>query len=205
MMAKVKLGVLASGRGSNLQAIIDAVEKKELDIEINMVISDKEEAYVLKRAQAHSISACYINPKSFISKEEYEAEMVKLLKEAGVNLLALAGYMRIVGSTLLNSFPNQVLNIHPALLPAFPGLDGQKQALEYGVCYSGCTVHFVDEGMDTGPIILQSVVPVLADDTEDTLSARILAEEHKTYPKAIKLYSAGKLRIEGRKVRIIRE
>lgn len=204
-MPKTKLGVLASGRGSNLQAIIDAVNNSDLEVEIRAVISDNEAAYALERARSNNISAHYVNPKGFNSREEYEQQIVKIFQAEDINLVALAGYMRLVGSTLLKAFPNRILNIHPALLPAFPGLHGQKQALDYGVRYSGCTVHFVDDGMDTGPIILQAVVPVLTDDTEEALADRILKEEHKIYPKAIKLYAAGKLEIVGRKVKIIGE
>lgn len=201
-MAKVGLGVLASGRGSNLQAIIDNIEAGKLDAEVKVVISDKSTAYALERAKAHGIPGIFVNPGQFSAKEEYEKAIVECLQENQVELVVLAGYMRLVGKILLNYYSNRIMNIHPALLPSFPGAHGQKDAVEYGVHFSGCTVHFVDEGMDTGPIILQAVVPVLQDDDEDTLAARILQEEHKIYSQAIQLYAQGGLKVEGRKVRI---
>jgi len=189
----INVGVLISGRGSNLQAIIDACEKKQIPAKVVLVISNKTDAYGLERAQKHN------TPTLVVSDEQ---AMVKALKEHKVDLVCLAGYMRIVGRTLLQEFSGKMINIHPALLPAFPGLHGQRQALEYGVKISGVTVHFVDEGCDTGPIILQAAVPVMENDTEESLSARILEQEHKIYPQAIKLFAEGKLRIEGRKVYI---
>ncbi len=198
----LNLGVLVSGRGSNLQAIIDTTEAGELPARVTVVISDKAEAYGLERARNHGIPAVHINPKDFADKTAYEAEIVRILKEHGVGLVCLAGYMRLVGSTLLAGFPERVINIHPALLPAFPGLHGQEQAFNYGVKVSGCTVHFVDVGMDTGPIILQVTVPVLEDDTADTLAARILEQEHRAYPRAIRLLAEGKVEIDGRQVRV---
>ena len=198
----LNLGVLVSGRGSNLQAIIDTTEAGELPARVTVVISDKAEAYGLERARNHGIPAVHINPKDFADKTAYEAEIVRILKEHGVGLVCLAGYMRLVGSTLLAAFPERVINIHPALLPAFPGLHGQEQAFNYGVKVSGCTVHFVDVGMDTGPIILQVTVPVLEDDTADTLAARILEQEHRAYPRAIRLLAEGKVEIDGRQVRV---
>lgn len=201
-MGKLRLGVLASGRGSNLQAIMDAADAGRLEAEVAVVVSDKKEALALERARARGIPAVHIDPRSFASKEDYEAAVVDTLNRHGVELVCLAGYMRIVGQTMLRAFPNRIMNIHPALLPAFPGLNAQKQAVEYGVRYSGCTVHFVDEGVDTGPIILQAVVPVLPDDTPETLAARILEQEHRIYPEAIALYAAGRLEIRGRKVYI---
>lgn len=201
-MAKLKLGVLASGRGSNLQAIIDNIEAGNLDSEVAVVITDKQDAYALERARKHHIPGLYINPKKYAAKPEYEKAVVEALKENRVELVVLAGYMRLVGNVLLENFPNRIMNIHPALLPAFPGAHGQRDALNYGVRYSGCTVHFVDEGMDSGPIILQTVVPVMQEDDEDTLSARILKEEHKIYSQAIRLFAEGRLKVEGRKVLI---
>lgn len=198
----LNLGVLVSGRGSNLQAIIDTTEAGELPARVTVVISDKAEAYGLERARNHGIPAVHINPKDFADKTAYEAEIVRILKEHGVGLVCLAGYMRLVGSTLLAGFPERVINIHPALLPAFPGLHGQEQAFNYGVKVSGCTVHFVDVGMDTGPIILQVTVPVLEDDTADTLAARILEQEHRAYPRAIRLLAEGKVEIDGCQVRV---
>jgi len=201
-LAKLRLGVLASGRGSNLQAIIDNIEAGKLDAEVAVVISDKPAAYALERARNHGIPDKYINPGEFPGKAEYEKSIVECLKENRVELVVLAGYMRLVGKVLLEAYTNRIMNIHPALLPSFPGTHGQRDAVEYGVRFSGCTVHFVDSGMDTGPIILQAVVPVMQDDDEDTLAARILQEEHKVYSQAIQLCAEGKLTLEGRKVRI---
>lgn len=199
---ELKVGVLASGRGSNLQAIIDASEGGRIDARVVCVVSDVAGAYALERARKHGIDAVHINPGDFRSKQEYEAQICRYLKDRGVELVCLAGYMRIVSPYLIHEFPNRILNIHPALLPSFPGLHGQRKALEHGVKFSGCTVHFVDEGVDTGPIIIQSVVPVLDNDTEDTLAARILAEEHKIYPQVIQFIAEGRLAVEGRKVRL---
>ena len=199
-MGKLRLGVLASGRGSNLQSIMDAAAAGKINAEVAVVISDNKDAFALERARKAGIPALHVNPKNFGSKEEYERAIIKLLKEHNVKLVCLAGYMRIVGKVILESFPNRVINIHPALLPSFPGLHGQQQAWEYGVKYSGCTVHFVDEGMDTGPIIIQAVVPVFDDDTADTLAARILEQEHIIYPEAIGLLAEGRLKLNGRKV-----
>ncbi len=199
----LKIGVLVSGNGSNLQAIIDKIEAGELKAEISLVISDREEAFALKRAANHGIEGLFIDPGRFGNKREFEERLVQLLKERGVELVVMAGFMRLLGPCFIREFQQQVMNIHPSLLPSFPGLRPQRQALEHGVKISGCTVHFADEGMDTGPIILQGAVPVYDDDTEETLSARILEKEHELYPEAIKLYSEGRLKIEGRKVRIL--
>lgn len=199
-MEKLRLGVLASGRGSNLQSILDHCREGLIPAEVAVVISDKPGAYALERAKTAGASACYINPKDFSTKVEYEQHLVRTLNEAGVQLVCLAGYMRLVGQTLLQDYNNRIMNIHPSLLPSFPGLHGHRDALDYGVKISGCTVHFVDEGMDTGPIILQAAVPVLDDDTEETLSARILEQEHKIYPEAIRLFAQGQLQVQGRKV-----
>lgn len=201
-MKVLRLGVLASGRGSNLQAIMDAVGEGRLPAEVAVVISDKGAAYALERARSRGIPAIHINPAHFRDKRDYEQAIVETLKQYQVELVCLAGYMRLVGRTMLEAFPNRIMNIHPALLPAFPGLHAQQQAWEYGVRFSGCTVHFVDEGMDTGPIILQAVVPVLPDDTPDTLADRILEQEHCIYPEAIALFAAGRLEVRGRKVYI---
>ncbi len=201
-MSLLRVGVLASGRGSNLQAIIDACREGKIPAQVVVVLSDKEGAFALTRAAKEGIPAIHLNPQSFPGKEEYERAVSAVLKDHRVELVCLAGYMRLVGKTILDAFPNRVINIHPALLPAFPGLHGQRQALEYGVRFSGCTVHFVDEGCDTGPIILQAVVPVLDTDTEETLAARILEQEHRLYPEAIKLFAEGRLKIEGRRVLI---
>lgn len=199
----LNIGILASGRGSNLQSIIDSIESGELKANISMVMSDRENAFALDRADNHNIDSLYINPKQYESKEKYEQELVGIFKENGVELVVMAGFMRILGPYFIKHFRKRVMNIHPSLLPSFPGLHPQRQALEYGVKVSGCTVHFADEGMDTGPIILQAVVPVLDDDDEDSLSSRILDEEHRIYPQAIKLFSEDKLKIEDRAVKII--
>ena len=200
-MKKVKIGVLVSGRGSNLQAIIDNIEKGALSAELAVVISDQADAYALERARKHNVPAVHVSAKGYRGKrDDYDALLVKELQKRNVELVCLAGFMRIITPTLIKAFPNRILNIHPALLPSFPGLHVQKAAIEHGTKFSGCTVHFVDEGMDTGPIIIQAVVPVLDNDTEDSLSERILKQEHKIYSRAIQLYAEGKLKIKGRRV-----
>jgi len=200
-MKKVNIGALVSGRGSNLQAIIDNIETDALSADVSVVISDEADAYALERAKKHNIPAVHVSARGFKGKrDEYDALLVKELQKHNVELVVLAGFMRIITPTLLKAFPNRVMNIHPALLPAFPGLHVQKAALEHGVKFSGCTVHFVDEGMDSGSIIIQAVVPVLDNDTEDSLSARILKQEHKIYSRAIQLFAEGRLRVEGRRV-----
>ncbi len=200
-MKKVKLGVLVSGRGSNLQAIIDNIEKGSLSAEIAVVISDQADAFSLERARKHTIPAAHISAKGYKGKrDEYDGLLVEELRKRGVELVILAGFMRIITPTLIRAFPNRIMNIHPALLPSFPGLHVQKAAIEHGVRFSGCTVHFVDEGMDTGPIIIQAVVPVLDNDTEEALSSRILAQEHKIFSRAIQLYAEGRLTVKGRRV-----
>lgn len=200
-MKKARIAVLVSGRGSNLQAIIDNIEKGLLPSELAVVISDQTDAYALERARAHNIPAVLVSAKGYKNKrEEYDALLVKELRERNVDLVCLAGFMRIITPVLIRAFPNRILNIHPSLLPAFPGLHVQKKALDHGVKFSGCTVHFVDEGMDTGPIIIQAVVPILDSDTEDSLSERILKQEHKIYSRAIQLFAEGRLKIEGRRV-----
>jgi len=202
-MNKIKIGVLVSGRGSNLQAIIDNIEAGRLTAEVAVVISDQVDAYSLERARKHNILAIHIGAKGYKGKrDEYDALLVQELRKHSVDLVCLAGFMRIITPTLLSAFPYRVMNIHPALLPAFPGLHVQKAAIEHGVKFSGCTVHFVDAGMDTGPIIIQAVVPVLNNDTEDSLSERILRQEHKIYSRAIQMYAEGKLKVAGRKVLI---
>lgn len=198
----LKLGVLISGNGSNLQSIIDNIENGSLKAVIKIVISNNPDAYGITRAKKHGIPFVILKKSDFKNKEEFDARLISTLKDNGAELVVLAGFMRIISKTLLQAFPGRVMNIHPALLPSFPGLHGQKQAVDYGVKVSGCTVHFVDEGVDTGPIILQCAVPVLDDDTEDTLAARILKEEHKIYPRAIQLFADNKLEVHGRKVRI---
>ncbi len=201
-MDKQVLGVLASGRGSNLAAIMDSIDAGELPAVIGVVISDNPGAYALERAQAAGIATCVIERKYFSCKEEFEAAINAKLKEHGVGLVVLAGYMRLLGKTFVSAWPLRVMNIHPALLPSFPGLDAQGQAIRYGAKVSGCTVHFVDEGMDTGPIILQKAVDVSDDDTEESLAGKILKEEHLIYKQAIKLWLEGRLAVEGRRVRI---
>jgi len=202
MGKQFKIAVLASGRGSNFQAILNNVKSGNLDVEINVLISDRRAAKAIKIANENSIDTVYLNIKDFSSRDEFDKAITEELKRREIDLVCLAGYMKIVGQPILNAFKNKIINIHPALLPSFPGLDAQKQAIEYGVRYSGCTVHFVDEGVDSGPIILQQVVPVEQNDTEESLAEKILKEEHKLYSKAIDLISKGKVRIEGRKVHI---
>lgn len=198
----LKIGVFASGRGSNLQAIMDNIAQGKLQAEITVVISDQEHAYALERARQKNIPAVFINPGDYSSRQDYEKAAIQVLQENRVELVVLAGYMRLVGKELLEAYPNRVMNIHPALLPAFPGTHSQQDAVDYGVRYSGCTVHFVDEGMDSGPIILQTVVPVLPDDTGDILALRILEEEHVVLSQAIQLFAEGRLEVKGRQVRI---
>ena len=200
----MNIGVLGSGKGTNLQAIIDAVEDEGLPVKIALVISDVEDAFILERARRHNISARYIAPGKFKTKlgHEIERQYVEALKEAGVELIVLAGFMRILKEDFLNAFTGRIINIHPSLLPAFRGLEAWRQALEYGVRFTGCTVHFIDVNMDTGPIILQATVPVVPDDTPDSLHQRIQVQEHRLYPEAIRLFAEGKLEIRGRKVLI---
>ena len=200
MARQVPLGVLISGSGTNLQAIIDAIEAKRLDATIQMVLSNRGDAYGLVRAQKHNIATAILDHKQFSSRETYDQAMIDILRSHGVELVILAGFMRLLSPLFVKAYSNRIMNIHPALLPSFPGLHVQKQAVEHGVRFSGCTVHFVNEECDAGPIIIQAVVPVFPDDTEESLSARILKEEHRIYPRAIQLYSEGRLRVVGRKV-----
>ena len=198
-----KIGVLVSGRGSNLQAIMDRIADGYLPLKIAVVISDKSDAYALERAQNAGIKTVAVERKACASKDEFEAKITAALEEAGCELVVLAGFMRILSGGFVNKWHHKIINIHPALLPSFPGLHGQGQAVAYGVKFSGCTVHFVDEGTDSGPIILQKVVPVLDDDTEDTLADRILVQEHIAMPEALKLWAEDKLEINGRKVKVL--
>jgi phosphoribosylglycinamide formyltransferase-1 len=198
----LRLGILASGRGSNFQSIVDAVETGRLNAQTAVLIVDSPNAFARERARKHGIEDLYLNPKESPSKDAYFERIRDELVSRHVDLVILAGFMRIVRRPLIAAFPNRIMNIHPALLPSFPGLHAQKQAVEYGVRVSGCTVHFVDEGMDTGPVIIQAAVPVSPDDTEETLGARILIEEHRIYPEAIRLYAEGRLSVEGRTVKI---
>jgi len=194
--------VLASGRGSNFQSIIDAINNKNLKSQILLLITDNPSAYAIERAKKHDIEHLVIRPKEYSSRDDFYRKIAEELQKRDVGLVVLAGFMKIVGKPLIDAYPNRIMNIHPALLPSFPGLHGQKQAVEYGVRISGCTVHFVDEGMDTGPVIMQAAVPVYHSDTEDTLSERILKLEHKIYPEAIRLFSEGRLEVQGRVVKI---
>ncbi|MBR6755371.1 MAG: phosphoribosylglycinamide formyltransferase [Peptococcaceae bacterium] len=198
----INLAVLASGRGSNLQAIVRATEEGKLDAKVVLVLSDKADAKALDFAREKGIAAVHVSPKDFAQKSDYEAELLRQIDQVDCQLICLAGYMRILSPYFIQNAKVPVMNIHPALLPAFPGLHSQKQALDYGVKIAGCTVHFVDEGMDSGAIILQKSVPVLDDDTEDTLSARILEQEHQAYWQAIQLFAENKLVVEGRTVKI---
>ena len=200
MRRQVSIGVLISGSGTNLQAIIDAVEARELDAKIQVVLSNRAEAYGLVRAKKHGIPVEILDHKRFASREAFDQAVVDILRAREVELVALAGFMRLLSPVFVSAYSNRIMNIHPALLPAFPGLHVQKKALEHGVRFSGCTVHFVNEECDEGPIIIQAVVPVFPDDTADSLAARILEQEHRIYPHAIQLYSEGRLHIEGRRV-----
>jgi len=203
---KVRIGVLASGRGSNLQAIIDAIEAGKLDAQIVLVLSNKQDAVALERARKHGLTDVFLDPKPFAgqpdSREAYDRAVLDVLRKHDVELVLLAGYMKIVTSVLVKAYENRMMNIHPSFLPSFPGLDAQKKALDHGVKFSGCTVHFVTEGVDEGPIIIQAPVPIVEGDTPETLAARILVEEHKIYPKAVQLYAERRLKVDGRVVRV---
>jgi len=194
-----RLGVLISGRGSNLQSIVDAILRGELQAEIAVVISNRQEAAGLMRAREAGLETVCVLQKDYASRELYDAAVVRVLQAHGVDLVCLAGFMRLIGEPLLEAFPNRVLNIHPSLLPAFPGLDAQRQALEHGVRVAGATVHLVDAELDGGAIVLQGAVPVLDADTVESLSARILVEEHRLYPRAIARVLDGKWRLVGRR------
>ena len=202
MPSKLRLGALASGGGTNLQSIIDRCDDGTLNAEIVLVVSNNPQAGALDRARKAGIPCLCIDHREFADREEFDRAVVAALQEAGVELVVLAGFMRIISGVFLEAFPERIMNIHPALLPAFPGLHVQRKALEYGARFAGCTVHLVDGGVDTGPIIIQAVVAVLDDDTEESLAARILQQEHRIYPRAIQLFAEGRLRIEGRRVRI---
>jgi phosphoribosylglycinamide formyltransferase-1 len=204
MARQVPIGVLISGSGTNLQSIIDAVEAKRLDAKIELVLSNKADAYGLVRARKYGIAVEVLDHKDFASREAYDQAVVDRLRARNVELVVLAGFMRLLSPVFVKAYSSRIMNIHPALLPAFPGLHVQKKAVEHGVRFSGCTVHFVNEECDEGPIIIQAVVPVFADDTEEILAARILAQEHRIYPRAIQLYAEGRLHIVGRKVLVDR-
>lgn len=194
-----RLGVLISGRGSNLQALIDAIRDGRLDAMIAVVISNRDDAPGLERARAAGIEALSLNHRGWPSRDDFDRALVRELRARDVGLVCLAGYMRLIGAPLLDAFPNAILNVHPSLLPSFPGMNAQRQALEHGVTVSGVTVHFVTSELDNGPIVIQRAVPVLGDDTAETLAARILEEEHRAYPEAVKIVLKGGWRIEGRR------
>jgi phosphoribosylglycinamide formyltransferase-1 len=204
MKEKMKIAVIASGRGSNFRALAEACEDEDYPAEIALLISDNPDAGALEFARLKGIEHAVIDcgPRRGSMSMESSGEMHALCADRGIGLVCLAGFMRIVKGKLLDEYAGRMINIHPALLPSFKGLHGQKQALDYGVKYSGCTVHFVDAGIDTGPIIIQRVVPVLQNDDEDSLSERILAEEHKAYPEAVRLYASGRIKTDGRSVLI---
>jgi len=195
-----KLAVLVSGRGSNLQAIIDSIDREELDAHLSIVISNTKDTMALKRAEKHGIKTIFIDPSTYLNSKEYDKALVLKLKEFSIDLICLAGYMRILGEEVIQTFKEKIINIHPSLLPAFPGLNAQKQAIVHGVKFSGCTVHFVDSGIDSGPIILQTAVPVYDNDDEKSLSKRILEQEHYLYPKAINMIKENQIKINSKTV-----
>lgn len=204
MTEKLQLAVLGSGKGSNMQSILDAIADGRLNARIVCVFSDVKDAFILERARKAGIPAEYIDCAPFKTKLDGAAEqrLIEKIRASGASVIALAGFMRMVKPGLLRAFPHRVINIHPALLPSFPGLEAWRQALEHGAKVTGCTVHFVDEGMDTGPIIVQKAVPVLDTDTPATLHARIQEQEHIAYPEALQLIASGRLRVEGRRVAV---
>ncbi len=196
----LRIGVLASGRGSNFRAIVEAVEAGRIPAVVALLVSDRRGAAALDIARAHRIETVVLEPAEHPTREAYDKALIAALDAREVGLVCLAGFMRILGATFVAHFAGRLLNVHPSLLPAFPGLSAQRQALQHGVKVSGATVHFVDEGVDTGPIALQAAVPVAAGDTEESLAARILAEEHRIYPEAVRLFAEGRLRVEGGRV-----
>ena len=202
----LRIAVLASGRGSNLQAIIDGIEAGQVPAQLVAVISNKQDAVALERARKHAVQDIFIDPKPFAgrpdSREAYDRALLDVLGKLDVELVLLAGYMKIVTAVLVNAFTNRMMNIHPSLLPSFPGLDVQRKAIEWGCKLAGCTVHFVTEGVDEGPIIVQAAVPVFDRDTPEILAARILEQEHKIYSRAVQLFAEGRLKVEGRRVLI---
>ena len=200
MARQVPIGVLISGGGTNLQSIIDAIEAKKLDAKIKVVLSNKADAFGLARAKKHGIPIEFLDHKAYPSREVYDQAVVDLLHSYGVELVVLAGFMRLLSPVFIKAYSNRIMNIHPSLLPSFPGLHVQKKAVEHGVRFAGCTVHFVNLECDEGPIIIQAVVPVFADDSEETLAARILTQEHRIYPRAIQLYAEGRVHVVGRRV-----
>lgn len=200
----LRVAVLVSGRGSNLQSIIDAIEAGQVQAQIVAVISNKKDAVALERARKHGLKDLFVDPKPFAgrsdSREAYDRSLLEVLQQHNVELVLLAGYMKIVTAVLVNAYANRMMNIHPSLLPSFPGLDVQTKAIDWGCKLAGCTVHFVTEGVDEGPIIIQAAVPIFDNDTTETLAARILVQEHKIYPRAVQLFAEGRLRVDGRRV-----
>jgi phosphoribosylglycinamide formyltransferase-1 len=208
-LPKVRLGVLVSGGGTNLQAIIDSIQSGYLPASIEVVLSNREDSYALQRAASNGIPNCAVLPKDFKTVQEYDEELISILKKFSVNLVILAGFVRVLSPVFVRAYPNRIMNIHPSLIPSFCGkgyygLRVHKEVIRYGVKITGATVHFVDEGTDTGPIILQRAVSVEDHDTPETLAARVLKEEHRIYPEAIKLFAEGRLVIKGRRVHIIK-
>jgi len=202
-MSVGRIVILISGRGTNMERLIRACQTGEVPAQVVRVISDNPEAPGLERARAYGVPTVVVPARAFPDRAAFEAALLEAVREAAPDLICLAGFMRILSPKFVQAYRYRIMNIHPALLPSFPGLHAQRQALEYGVKVSGCTVHFVDEGVDTGPIIIQKAVPVLEDDTEETLAARILEKEHEAYPEAVRLFFEGRLRVEGRRVRIL--
>ncbi|MDH7511212.1 MAG: phosphoribosylglycinamide formyltransferase [Methanolinea sp.] len=200
-----RIAVLASGRGSNFQALIDAIGQGYIPAECVGLVSDNPEAYAITRARSAGIPVFIVDYSRYSSKEDYEAALLRVMQSLHADLFVLAGYMRILGAGIVRQFPGRIINIHPALLPSFAGLHAQRQALEYGVKVSGCTIHFVDEGVDTGPIIVQTCVPVLPGDDEESLSGRILKEEHRCLPRAVRAFCEDRIRVRGRMVSIVGE
>ncbi|MHB8828057.1 MAG: phosphoribosylglycinamide formyltransferase [Syntrophales bacterium] len=200
---KISLGVLVSGNGSNLQSLIENIENNRLDGRISIVISNNQDAYALERCRKHNIPTAVVDHHLFASREDFDRRMIEILNASGVELVVMAGFMRVLTPVFFQAFPMKILNIHPALLPSFPGLHVQQKAVDYGAKFSGCTVHFADEGVDSGPIIIQAVVPVYDDDDGKSLSKRILQEEHRIYSQAIQYYAEGRIAITGRRVRIL--
>jgi phosphoribosylglycinamide formyltransferase 1 len=197
---KFKLAVLVSGRGSNLQAIIDSIQKNNLEAEIALILSNVQDAYALQRGKKHGLESVFLNPKKFSSRDDYEKQMIELLQTKSIDLICLAGFMRILGKKFIEAFSGKIINIHPSLLPAFSGLNVQEKALEHGTKFSGCTVHFVNEEVDGGAIISQAIVPILDEDDVQSLSDRILEQEHIIYPEAIRLIIEDNLEFSGRRV-----
>jgi phosphoribosylglycinamide formyltransferase-1 len=197
----LRLGVLASGRGSNLQAILDAIDAGRCPARVVVVVSDRKEATALDRARQAGVTAVHLDPMCYPDRAAFDDAVAAVLAANAVELVCLAGYLRLLSREFIAAWRSRILNVHPALLPAFPGLHAQRQALDYGTKVTGATIHFVDEGVDTGPIVLQAAVPILEHDTVTTLATRVLVEEHRLYPEAIRLYAEGRLAIEGRRVR----